>query len=183
MSGREPGRLQPGAVDDRPRSGPPSPASRRPRSPSGGVCTSWSERESRVVAGRRWLTYVTTERWGWDDIFIVEVGTGAKIDLTPEASSFDFEPAWQPVCQPSPAGRSPTSCEAGSTTTSCAASAAGTPRRRRRPRPAATAVSTTTPSARATVSATSSVAVPVGTSSYADRVDLVGVDCERIRRR
>jgi dipeptidyl aminopeptidase/acylaminoacyl peptidase len=58
----------------------------------------WSDVSPAWSPDGRWLVYVTTQRWGWDDIFIVEVDTGAKFDLTPEASSFDWDPAWQPLC-------------------------------------------------------------------------------------
>lgn len=59
---------------------------------------SWSETSPSWSPDGRWLVYVTTERWGWDDIFIVSAEDGSKFDLTPESAAFDLEPVWQPVC-------------------------------------------------------------------------------------
>lgn len=95
VSGRVPERLSPElwTMD----SNGDSASRLQPASAPGGF-PSWSDMNPAWSPDGRWLVYVTTERWGWDDIFIVEVEGGAKFDLTPEATSFDWEPAWQPVC-------------------------------------------------------------------------------------
>jgi dipeptidyl aminopeptidase/acylaminoacyl peptidase len=66
--------------------------------PASGPSGAWHERSPAWSPDGRWLAYVTTERWWLEDIYIVEVDGDAKFDLTPGSQSFDIEPAWQPVC-------------------------------------------------------------------------------------
>jgi TolB protein len=69
----------------------------QPASGPGGF-PSWSETSPSWSPDGRWLVYVTNQRWYWEDIRIVELEGGVRIDLTPESASFDIEPAWQPIC-------------------------------------------------------------------------------------
>ena len=142
----------------------------------------WSDGSPAWSPDGRWLAYVTTERWGWDDIFIVEVDSGAKFDLTPEASSFDLEPAWQPVCHI--AGREIGDVLRGGTFDDLMCgfdsrdTLVGGPGRDR------LFGGFDNDTIRARDGERDIVGCGPGADVvYADRLDLVGVDCERIRRR
>jgi dipeptidyl aminopeptidase/acylaminoacyl peptidase len=97
VSGRTPGILNPGLWTMTPSGGSQSRVQLATAQESWGVHI-WSDTGPAWSPDGRWLAYVTTQRWPWDDIFLVEIGTGTKFDMTPEATSFDEDPAWQPLC-------------------------------------------------------------------------------------
>jgi Tol biopolymer transport system component len=142
----------------------------------------WADMDAAWSPDGRWLAYVTTERWGYDDIFIVEVGTGRKFDLTPEAPSFEEDPAWQPVCHVM--GTSGDDVQVGTSFDDLVCGFDGND------------VLTGGPGrdrlfggfGRDTIRARDAERDIVGCGPgrdevVADRSDLVGVDCERVRRR
>jgi Tol biopolymer transport system component len=65
----------------------------------------WSDTSPSWSPDGRWLVYVTDQLWHLVDVFIVEVDGDAKFNLTPGSQSYDIEPAWQPVCSVPGTGR------------------------------------------------------------------------------
>jgi Tol biopolymer transport system component len=59
---------------------------------------SWADEEPSWSPDGQWLVYVTSETNYPANIFIVRSDGTGKTDLTPETRSQDLHPAWQPVC-------------------------------------------------------------------------------------
>lgn len=95
VSGRGPGRFNPELWTMRSDGG----GQRRvqPASGSSGFPV-WSDHSPSWSPDGNWLTYVTNQTNWPDNIFIVRPDGRDKIDLTPETPSMDVDPAWQPVC-------------------------------------------------------------------------------------
>jgi Tol biopolymer transport system component len=143
---------------------------------------SWSDQDPSWSPDGNWLVYVTSETKYPENIFIVRPDGLDKIDLTPQTPSMDLDPAWQPVC-----------------------SERGTPGADRlRGTPADDRVcgfaggdtisggvgrdglfgGTGNDAVRSIDGSFDVVGCGPGRDTVvADRVDLVGVDCERVRRR
>jgi Tol biopolymer transport system component len=68
------------------------------RASAPGGFPSWSGQNPSWSPEGQWLVYVTTETHYPENIFIVRPDGNGKIDLTPETHSVDIDPAWQPVC-------------------------------------------------------------------------------------
>jgi Tol biopolymer transport system component len=58
----------------------------------------WSEQSPSWSPDGNWLVYVSNESNYPDNIVIVRPDGRDKTDLTPATPSFDLQPAWQPVC-------------------------------------------------------------------------------------
>jgi Tol biopolymer transport system component len=94
-SGRNPGRFNPELWTMRSDGG----AERRVQlasDPSG--FPSWADTSPSWSPDGNWLVYVTNETFYPENVFIVRPDGQDKIDLTPETRSQDVDPAWQPVC-------------------------------------------------------------------------------------
>jgi Tol biopolymer transport system component len=59
---------------------------------------SWADEEPSWSPDGQWLVYVTNETNDPVNIFIVRPDGSGKTDLTPETRSQELHPAWQPVC-------------------------------------------------------------------------------------
>jgi Tol biopolymer transport system component len=59
---------------------------------------SWSDTSPGWSPDGNWLIYVTNQTFYPENVFIVRPDGRDKIDLTPETRSLDIDPAWQPVC-------------------------------------------------------------------------------------
>jgi Tol biopolymer transport system component len=59
---------------------------------------SWSDWSPSWSPDGNWLVYVTNEPYYPENVFIVRPDGQDKTDLTPETRSQDLDPAWQPVC-------------------------------------------------------------------------------------
>jgi Tol biopolymer transport system component len=59
---------------------------------------SWSDDSPSWSPDGNWLVYVTNETNYPENVFIVRPDGRDKVDLTPETRSSDLDPAWQPVC-------------------------------------------------------------------------------------
>jgi Tol biopolymer transport system component len=59
---------------------------------------SWSDMNPSWSPDGNWLVYVTNQTYYPENVFIVRPDGRDKIDLTPETRSLDIDPAWQPVC-------------------------------------------------------------------------------------
>jgi Tol biopolymer transport system component len=94
-SGRNPGRFNPELWTMRSDGG----AERRVQlasDPSG--FPSWADMSPAWSPDGNWLVYVTNEPYYPENVSIVRPDGRDKIDLTPETRSQDLDPAWQPVC-------------------------------------------------------------------------------------
>ena len=69
----------------------------QPASGPGGF-PSWTDESPSWSPDGQWLVYVTNETNYPANIFIVRPDGTGKVDLTPETQSLDLDPAWQPVC-------------------------------------------------------------------------------------
>jgi Tol biopolymer transport system component len=153
----------------------------QPAAGSGGF-PSWSDTSPSWSPDGNWLVYVTNQTNYPENVFIVRPDGRDKIDLTPQTHSFDLDPAWQPVCsKPGTAGDDQISgarsddhvCGFDGNDSLVGGSGAdalyggnGNDRLR---------------------SADGIIDVvgcgPGRDTAFVDRGDLVGVDCERVRRR
>jgi Tol biopolymer transport system component len=59
---------------------------------------SWFDTSPAWSPDGNWLVYVTNQTNYPENVFIVRPDGRDKIDLTPESPSLDLDPAWQPVC-------------------------------------------------------------------------------------
>ena len=59
---------------------------------------SWSDMSPAWSPDGNWLVYVSTATFYPENVFIVRPDGQDRIDLTPETRSQDLDPAWQPVC-------------------------------------------------------------------------------------
>jgi dipeptidyl aminopeptidase/acylaminoacyl peptidase len=142
----------------------------------------WSDTNPSWSPDGRWLVYVTNERWGWDDIFIVEADTRRKFDLTPEAASYDLEPAWQPQCHVS--GTSAGDVQHGSALDDLVCGFHGEDTLVGGPGRDRLFGGFGNDTVRARDGERDVVGCGAGRDVVkADRIDLVGVDCEGVRRR
>jgi TolB protein len=142
----------------------------------------WADTDPAWSPDGRWLAYVTTERWGYDDIFIVEVDTGRKVDLTPEAPSFDEDPAWQPVCHVM--GTSAADVQLGTLFDDLVCGVDGNDVLMGGPGHDRLLGGFGRDTIRARDGERDIVGCGAGRDDVvADRIDLVGIDCERVRRR
>jgi Tol biopolymer transport system component len=70
----------------------------QPASGPGGF-PSWEDRDPSWSPDGEWLVYVSSDRTNYpENIFIVRPDGRGKTDLTPATQSYDVDPAWQPVC-------------------------------------------------------------------------------------
>ena len=143
---------------------------------------SWSDTDPSWSPDGNWLVYVTSQTGYPENVFVVRPDGQDKIDLTPQTPSIDFDPAWRPVCSepgtPGPDRLGGTITDdricgyAGADTLNGGGGrdglygGAGNDRLR-------------------SVDRSFDVVGcgPGRDEVVADRVDLVGVDCERVRRR
>jgi dipeptidyl aminopeptidase/acylaminoacyl peptidase len=59
---------------------------------------SWSDTDPSWSPDGNWLVYVTSQTGYPENVFIVRPDGQGKIDLTPQTPSTDLDPAWKPVC-------------------------------------------------------------------------------------
>lgn len=141
----------------------------------------WSEHSSSWSPDGNWLTFASSEAVYADDVYIVRPGGQDKIDLTPGTHSHDFDPAWQPVC--SHTGTSGDDVLRGAATDDRLCGLAGNDTIRGG---AGRDGLYGGDGADTLVSSDGSfdvVGCGLGRDTvFADRVDLIGVDCERVRR-
>jgi Tol biopolymer transport system component len=95
VSGRRPGAFNPGLWTMN-RDGSGERQVQLSNDPTG--FPSWSDTSPSWSPDGNWLVYVTTETYFPENVFIVRPDSQDKIDLTPESRSTDIDPAWQPVC-------------------------------------------------------------------------------------
>ena len=95
VSGRKPGQFNPGLWTMR-RDGGGERQVQLASGPTG--FPSWSDTSPSWSPDGNWLVYVTTQTFYPENVFIVRPDGQDKIDLTPETQSTDIDPAWQPVC-------------------------------------------------------------------------------------
>jgi Tol biopolymer transport system component len=95
VSGRDPGRFSDALWTMR-SDGRDERLVQRTSDPSG--IPSWSEWSPGWSPDGNWIVYVTNETFYPDNIFIVRPDGQDKTDLTPQTPSQDFDPAWQPLC-------------------------------------------------------------------------------------
>jgi Tol biopolymer transport system component len=58
----------------------------------------WSDHSPSWSPDGNWLVYASTEGPYGTNVYIVRPDGQDKIDLTPGTHSYDFDPAWQPLC-------------------------------------------------------------------------------------
>ena len=63
--------------------------------PNGSV---WYDHSASWSPDGNWLVYASNQAVYPDNVFIVRPDGQGEIDLTPGTNSHDFDPAWQPVC-------------------------------------------------------------------------------------
>ena len=181
VSGRTPGILNPELWTMAPSGGSESRVQLATAPESWGLHV-WSDTSPAWSPDGRWLAYVTTQRWAWDDIFLVEVDTGTKFDMTPEAASFDLDPAWQPLCHVM--GTSAGDVQRGTSFDDLVCGFDGDDTLVGGPGRDRLFGGFGKDAIRARDGEQDIVGCGAGRDDVvADRVDLVGVDCERVRRR
>ena len=105
VSGRKPGQFNPGLWTMRRDGGGEAPGAARVRPDRLSVVV---RHEPELVAGRQLARLRDDQTFYPENVFIVRPDGQDKIDLTPETQSTDIDPAWQPVCShPGTAERRP----------------------------------------------------------------------------
>ena len=145
----------------------------------------WSEHSPSWSPDGNWLVYESTESTessDGTDVFIVRPGGSDKIDLTPGTSSHDFEPAWQPECS-HPGTREGDRLQGTVADDRLCAFAGNDTIRGGAGRDGLFGGEGNDVIGARDASFDVVGCGPGRDDVFADRVDLVGVDCERIRRR
>ena len=143
---------------------------------------SWSDQDPSWSPDGNWLVYVTSETNYPENVFIVRPDGQDKIDLTPQTRSMDLDPAWQPVCSESGTPGDDTLRATPADDRVCGFAGAdviggGAGRD-------GLYGGAGDDSVRSVDGSFDVVGCGPGRdSAVVDRVDLVGVDCERVRRR
>jgi hypothetical protein len=143
---------------------------------------SWADMSPAWSPDGNWLVYVTNETFYPENVFIVRPDGQDKIDLTPETRSQDVDPAWQPVCShPGTPGRDRLR---GTIADDRVCGFGGDDAIRGGTGRDGLYGGEGNDSLRSQDGSFDVVGCGAGRDEVvADRVDLVGVDCERIRRR
>lgn len=142
---------------------------------------SWADMSPTWSPDGNWLAYVSNQSFHAENIFIVRPDGRNKIELTPESSSLDLDPAWQPVCSQS--GTPGADQLRGTTGDDRVCGFAGNDTLRGGPGRDGLYGGIGNDELRSRDGAFDVVGCGAGRDEViADRRDLVGVDCERVRR-